>query len=81
MKGKNDNIFEDNKLLPLWYGDNRRPIYTVPPQLAWLTLAEKLLIQRISPFVPLQHIRQSVMGLKGHGGAFKQNINNIMTTS
>ena len=38
------------------------------------------MIQRISPFVPLhQHIRQGVMGLKGHVCAFEQDINNICT--
>ena len=52
-------------------------MYSVPPELARLSLAEKLLIQKISPFVPLQHIRQGVMGLKGHVCAFEQDISGV----
>ena len=54
-------------------------IFEVPEELACLTLVEKLLIQKISPFVPLEHIYKGTMGLCGHVCAFQQNITGITT--
>lgn len=42
-------------------------------------MVEKLLIQKVSPFVPLEHIHKGVMGLKGHVCAFEQNLHEIVT--
>jgi hypothetical protein len=42
-------------------------------------MVEKLLIQKVSPFVPLEHIHNGIMGLKGHVCAFEQNLNEIVT--
>jgi hypothetical protein len=39
-----------------------------------------MLIQRISPFVPLHHIKNGVMGLRGHVCAFEQDINEFICT-
>ena len=59
-------------------GDPKNPPnFHVPPELKNLSLAEKMLIQRVSPFVPLQHIKNGVMGLKGHVCAFEQKIEKL----
>ena len=79
-KHKDVDYFLRNNALPVWYenGDKRNPPnYHVPLELQNLTLAEKMLIQRISPFVALQHVRNGVMGLKGHVCAFEQKIDGL----
>ena len=66
-----------NDGLPVWYfnGDKeKQPQFHVPDELKNLTIAEKMLIQRVSPFVPLHHIKGGTMGLKGHVCAFEQDI-------
>ena len=79
---KDNEYYLRNDGLPVWYmhGDVRnRPNYHLPPELKNLSLAEKMLIQRVSPFVPLQHIKNGVMGLKGHVCAFEQNIDGFVS--
>ena len=66
-----------NRLLPVWYDDRNVARFDVPPELKELRLGEKLLIQRFSCFVPLVHIRNGVMGLKGHCCCFKQDVSEI----
>ena len=64
-----------NDGLPVWYfnGDKKKqPQFHVPDELKNLTIAEKMLIQRVSPFVPLHHIKGGTMGLKGHVCAFEK---------
>ena len=81
-KYKDNEYFLRNDGLPVWYmnGDTKNtPNYHVPPELKDLTLAEKMLIQRVSPFVPLQHIKNGVMGLKGHVCAFEQKIDKLVS--
>ena len=65
--------------LPTWTNAVGEEIFEVPQELACLTLVEKLLIQKISPFVPLEHIYKGTMGLCGHVCAFQQNITGITT--
>ena len=79
-KYKDPIYFLRNGGLPVWYenGDKKNPPnYHVPPELKDLSLAEKMLIQRISPFVALQHLKNGTMGLKGHVCAFEQNIEGL----
>ena len=67
----------------MWYenGDTKKePNYHLPSELKNLSLSEKMLIQRISPFLALQHIKNGVMGLKGHVCAFEQNIKGFANT-
>ena len=59
--------------LPVWYSGGV-PIYTLPECLVGLSIAERLLIQRISPFVPLMHLKSGVMGMTGHCCAFEQDV-------
>ena len=73
----NENHYLKTKQLPIWYSAEGIVQRCVPDELSQLTLAEKLLIQKISPFVPLEHIHQGVMGLKGHVCAFEQDISEV----
>ena len=79
-KMTNKNFYHDEKLLPIWFDDDGTPIYTVPFQLQGLSTAEKLLIQRISPFVPLHHLKNGLMGLTGHVCAFEQDLDGFLST-
>ena len=76
---KDPNHFANKQMLPIWRKDGQ-PMYHVPIQLACLRDAEKMLIQRISPFVPLHHIKGGVMGLRGHVCAFEQDISEFVNT-
>ena len=67
------------KALPVWR-KNGIPMYHVPAVLAKLSHAEKALIQRLSPFVPLTHIKKGTMGLSGHTCVFEQDLNGFVNT-
>ena len=67
-----------NNFLPVWKDDNGNIRYDLPECLKNLSHAEKMLIQRISPFVPLTHLKHGVFGLKGHVAAFEQDIGEFM---
>ena len=75
------NHYVNKKELPIWFmqGDSPTPRFDVPMELYILTLAEKMLIQLVSPFVPLQHIKNGVMGLHGHVCAFEQSASGFLT--
>ena len=80
-KFKDNQYFLRNNGLPVWYlnGDSSNdPNFCIPLELKNLSMAEKMLIQRVSPFVPLHHIKNGVMGLKGHVCAFEQNIKGMV---
>jgi hypothetical protein len=74
-------MYLEKKLLPIWYKDNdiTKPQFRVPEVLKCLTHAEKMLIQRVSPFVPLHHIKSGTFGLSGHVCAFDQDITSYAT--
>ena len=76
---KNEKFYLQVDALPVWYNDEGIPQYYVPSVLSSLTQAEKLLVQRISPFVPLQHLKQGTFGLSGHVCAFEQDVNEFLT--
>ena len=72
-KGSPEQLKERNSL-PLWTDRNGATHYHVPECLSCLTHAEKILIQRISPFVALTHIQNGTFGTTGHVCAFEQDI-------
>ena len=59
-------------LLPVWYDDNDNVQYHVPIELQNLRLGEQLLIQRLSCFVPIVHIKHGIMGIHGNCVCFRQ---------
>lgn len=66
------------KALPTWTDQKGKVHYELPDQLKGLTTAEKALIQRISPLIPLHHIKQGCFGLQGHTCAFEQNVTDFV---
>lgn len=86
----NSNYYETTNRHPVWYehdictgkkilGPDGKPIvkYFIPDELKDLRLGEKLLIQRYSPYIPTQHIRNGAYGIKGHCVTFPQDITDI----
>lgn len=83
------NYYVDKNLHPVWYrrdehgeiimGPDGKPVpqYDIPQVLTDLTMAEKLLIRRYAPFIPTQHIRNGVYGIKGHCVTFPQDITGV----
>jgi hypothetical protein len=78
-KKRNPHFYEDQKMLPIWY-ENGVVQYRVPPQLSCLSMAEKMLIQMASPFIPLRHIKNGVFGLSGHVCCFDQDLESFVNT-
>ena len=77
---KNEIYFApNNKVLPTWKTKNNVIKYTLPSELQNLTIVEKLLIQRVSPLVPIIHINNGVLGTRGHVVSFFQDISGICT--
>ena len=66
--------------LPIWIDDDLNVRYDIPTELSGLTIAEKMLIQRASPFVPLQHVKHGVFGLCGHVCSFEQDVDGLADT-
>jgi len=66
-----------NKLLPVWYDTHGNVHFEVPPELKRSRIGEQLLIQRCSCYVPIVHICNGIMGLKGHCCCFRQGIAEI----
>jgi len=74
---KDRDYYLKEKALPVWY-DGDTPMFTLPSVLTGLTPAEMMLIQRLSPFVPLHHIKNGLFGLKGHVCAFEQDVQDFV---
>ena len=64
-------------MLPVWFDENHQVQYHVPQELQNLRLGEQLLIQRLSCFVPIVHIKHGIMGLHGNCVCFRQDIVDI----
>ena len=67
------------KQLPLWIDKNSNLHFELPTELIGLREGEKLLIQQISPYVPLQHLSKGAYGCKGHVCSFPQDVQEVCT--
>jgi len=65
------------EMLPVWKDDFNNTQFFVPECLTSLTEGEKLLIQQISVYVPLHHLKYGQLGVKGHIVSFPQDISEI----
>ena len=79
-KGYKMDYYLKKKALPVWIDENNKTHYELPECLLKLTLGEKMLIQKVAPFVPLQHIKNGTLGLQGHTCAFPQDIKGFVST-
>jgi hypothetical protein len=69
--------FNTDGILPVWYDDQGIVQFHVPPELQGLRLGEQLLIQRLSCFIPIVHLKHGIMGLHGNCVCFRQDISDI----
>ena len=76
----NYDYSEKNSMVPIWVDDHGVTHRDIPEELALLTIAEKLLIQRVSPLVPIVHIKNGTLGIQGHVCSFMQNIQDLAQT-
>ena len=66
--------------LPTWEDPETHTVhYHVPSELQHLSEGEKLLIQIISPYVPLQHLRKGSFGCHGHVCSFVKDVQSVCT--
>jgi hypothetical protein len=63
--------------LPLWIDEEGVKQYAVPSVLSCLREGEKLLIQQISVYVPLHHLKYGQLGAQGHIVSFAQDISDV----
>ena len=66
--------YKNDMLLPVWFNEHKEVQFHIPEELNILRLGEKLLIQRLSCFVPIVHIKNGIMGIHGHCVSFRQDI-------
>jgi hypothetical protein len=71
-----ETMLKEN-LLPVWYDEKGRPRFDQPKELTSLRLGEQLLIQMAAPYVPLVHIKNGTLGIRGHVCSFPQRIADI----
>ena len=76
QNGKERNYGEP-EYLPIWKNNRGRIQFNVPKCLQDMTDGEKLLIQLLSPFVPLQHLSRGAHGCQGHVCCFPQDIDEV----
>ena len=61
-------------VLPTWIDDDGTVRHDIPPELKGLTVVECSLIQRVSPLIPMSHIKAGLFGMQGHTCAFEQDV-------
>jgi hypothetical protein len=66
-------------MLPVWTDEHNEKQFYVPDVLSCLREGEKLLIQQISVYVPLHHLKYGQLGAKGHIVSFPQDISTVCT--
>ena len=62
----------------MWRDEFGEVHFEIPEELMGLYEAEKLLIQMLSPYIPLVHIKNGTLGLKGHVCSFPQALKDVI---
>ena len=70
-------VEDKNFIMPTWLDQNGQMQYHVPTELTSLTVAEQLLIQRLSAYVPIVHIKNGTFGIRGSCCAFRQDVSEV----
>jgi hypothetical protein len=68
----------NKKCLPVWR-KNGVAMFRLPEELKDMGHAEKMLIQRVAPFVSLHHMKNGVLGMSGHVCVFEQDVNGFVS--
>ena len=71
----NKKYFLQNNLQPIWFDNNGTVQWHVPSELNELSLQEELLIQKSAPYIPVIHLYNGSLGLKGHCVVFERESN------
>ena len=79
-KRTSEDYTRANAMIPTWTDDKGIEHLEVPEELDCLTIAEKLLIQLVSPLVPIYHVKNGTLGIKGHVCSFMQNIESFASS-
>ena len=76
---KAQKVTKEQKLfsLPVWKDENGVVHYDLPQELKCLHEGEKLLIQKVAPYVPLLHLQDEQIASHGHMCSFKQDISSV----
>ena len=64
----------NKNFLPIWTDSNGSIRYDLPSELQDLSLAERLLIQKIAVLIPVVHMYQGQLGLNGHSVMFRKDL-------
>ena len=75
-----EEYFLSKNLQPVYYNDDGIAVYDTPCELNDLTIPEKLLIQRVMPYVPILHLSKGNLGMRGHCVPFEKEIDEVCTT-
>ena len=62
--------------MPTW-NDGIKERYDMPQELQNLREGEKLLIQKVSVYLPLLHLQYGQLGIKGHVCCFPQDVQEV----
>ena len=68
-----------DKYLPVWYDKKGKVQYQLPIQQQGLREDEMFMLQQVSPYVPLIHLKDGQIGSRGHVCSFVQEISEICT--
>ena len=71
------NLTPEELHLPIWRDDENVVHYELPEELASLRPGECLLIQQISVYTPLFHIKEGQTGIQGNVCAFFQALDEV----
>ena len=74
---KDKNYTSDSFPHPSWIDSNGQKHFEQPEELTGLTEGEKLLLQQVSPYIPLHHLQKGSYGCKGHVCSFPQDIHHV----
>ena len=72
---RDKEYFLQNNLQPIWFDNNGAVQWQVPMQLHALSLQEELLIKKSAPYIPVIHMYNGTLGLKGHCVVFERESN------
>lgn len=78
-KLKDKQHFLNKNALPVWK-DEKGVHFNLPDCITSLSTAEKMLIQKFSPIVPMHHLKYGNMGITGHCCAFEADIVGFVNT-
>ena len=69
--------FVKENMLPFWYDRDGKMDFSIPDELKDLSFGEKLLIQKTSVLIPVVHLKNGRLGIKGHTCMFRKDLASV----